>query len=198
MLTWKDINQIILVGGSSNIPYVTTLFHKYLNGKDVNINIVHNNTADGKLLDSNYSICLGAIQYIQECERIIPQQNVQDDETLSNKEKGISFYNGNDRPKNWLMAAFYFYNELTENEDNECYNYLLQIFQYVIDNLRIVDGTLALEPILDVVGEDSVELLVEYLCQLQDRYEQLGYDTFVQEIYKLQFWIEIIEKIHNN
>ena len=96
------------------------------------------------------------------------------------------------------MAAFCFYNELTEHEDNECYNYLLQIFQYVIDNLRIVDGTLALEPILDVVGENSVELLVEYLCQLQDRYERLGYDTFVQEIYKLQFWIEIIEKIHNN
>ena len=197
-LEWKDINQIILVGGSSNIPYVTTLFHKYLNGKDVNTNIVHNNTADGKLLDSNYSICLGAIQYIQECERTVSQQTVQDDETLSNREKGIRFYNGSDRPKNWLMAAFCFYNELTEHEDNECYNYLLQIFQYVIDNLRIVDGTLALEPILDVVGENSVELLVEYLCQLQDRYERLGYDTFVQEIYKLQFWIEIIEKIHNN
>ena len=195
-LEWKDINQIILVGGSSNIPYVTTLFHKYLNGKDVNTNIVHNNTADGKLLDSNYSICLGAMQYIQECERIASQQNIQDDETLSNKEKGIRFYNGSDRPKNWLTAALYFYNELTENEDNECYNYLLQIFQYVIDNLRIVDGTLALEPILDVVGENSVELLVEYLCQLQDRYERLGYDTFVQEIYKLQFWIEIIEKVH--
>jgi len=186
-LKWKDLNQIIMVGGSSNIPCVTTLFQKYLNGKDVSINIVHNQSIDGDFLDPTYSICLGSIKYIQEC----------DIDNLSNKELGIRLYNGSDRPKNWLMAAFWFYKVLLENEDNECYNYILQIFQYIIEHLRIVDETLELEPVLDVVGEDCVDLLVEYLCQLQDRYERLGYDTFVQEIYKLHFWIEIIERIHH-
>lgn len=138
------------------------------------------------------------MKYMQECDRNTSQQVPFDDDCLSNKEIGIRFYNGLDRPKNWLMAAFNFYKVLLENEDNECYNYILQIFQCIIEHLRIVDGTLELAPVLDVVGEDSVDLLVEYLCLLQDRYERLGYDTFVQEIYKLQFWIEIIEKIHNN
>lgn len=196
-LEWKDLTQIILVGGSSNIPCVTTLFQKYLSGKDVSINIVHNQSVDGVYLDPTYSISLGTIKYIQECNRNISQHNPIDDECLSNKEVGIRFYNGIDRPKNWLMAAFNFYKVLLENEDNECYNNILQIFQYIIEHLRIIDGTLELEPVLDVVGEDSVDLLVEYLCQLQDRYERLGYDTFVQEIYKLQFWIEIIEIIHH-
>ena len=174
------------------------LFQKYLSGKGVSINIVHNQSVDGAYLDPTYSICLGTLKYIQECNRNISQHNPIDDEHLSNKEIGIRFYNGIDRPKNWLMAAFNFYKVLLENEDNECYNNILQIFQYIIEHLRIVDGTLELEPILDVVGEDSVDLLVEYLCQLQVRYERLGYDTFVQEIYKLKFWIEIIEDIHNN
>ena len=197
-MEWKDLTQIILVGGSSNIPCVTTLFQKYLSGKDVSIDIVHNQSVDGAYLDPTYSICLGTLKYIQECNRNISQHNPIDDERLSNKEVGIRFYNGIDRPKNWLMAAFYFYKVLLENEDNECYNYILQIFQYIIEHLRIIDGTLELEPVLDVVGEDSADLLVEYLCQLQDRYERFGYDTFVQEIYKLHFWIEIIEEIHNN
>ena len=197
-LEWKDLTQIILVGGSSNIPCVTTLFQKYLSGKDVSINIVHNQSVDGTYLDPTYSICLGSIKYMQECDRNTSQQAPFDDDCLSNKEIGIRFYNGLDRPKNWLMAAYNFYKVLLENEDNECYNYILQIFQYIIEHLRVVDGTLELEPVLDVVGEDSVDLLVEYLCLLQDRYERLGYDTFVQEIYKLQFWIEIIEDIHNN
>lgn len=197
-IDWKDLSEVILVGGSSNIPYVSSLFQKYLNGKNVSVNIVHNQSTEGYLLDSIYSVCLGSIKYIQEHDRVVLQQDLQDEENLSNKEKGIRFYNGSDRPKNRLKAAFFFYNVLLENEDNECYNIILQIFQYIIEHLRIVDGTLELEPILDVVGEDSVDLLVEYLCQLQVRYERLGYDTFVQEIYKLQFWIEIIEDIHNN
>lgn len=195
-LEWKDLTQIILVGGSSNIPCVTTLFQKYLSGKDVSINIVHNQSVDGAYLAPIYSTCLGAIKYMQECDRNTSQQNHQEYENLSNKEIGIRFYNGIDSPKNWLMSAFYFYKVLLDYEDKECYNYMLQIFQYIIEHLRIVDGTLELEPILDVVGKDSVDLLVEYLCLLQERYDRLGYNTFVQEIYKLQFWIEIIEIIH--
>ena len=194
---WKDLNQIILVGGSSNIPYVTKLFQKYLKGKDININIIHNYSIDGNMLEPTYSICLGSIRYIQEMDRIVSQPNLPNDDNLSNKEKGLRYYNGSDRPKNWLMSVFYFYNVLLENDDNECYNYLLQIIQVIIDNLRIIDGKLALEPILDIIGADSVELLVEYICQLQDKYERLGYDLFVQEIYKLKFWIEIIEIIHH-
>lgn len=197
-MEWKDLTQIILVGGSSNMPCVTSLFQKYLNGKDVSINIVHNKSLNGAYVDSTFSICLGSIKYIQERDRTTSQQVHQDNDNLSNKELGIRLFNGSDRPKNWLMAAFCFYKVLLENDDNECYNHILHIFQYIIEHLRIVDGTLELEPILEVVGEDCVDLLVEYLCLLQDRYEQLGYDTFVQEIYKLQFWIETIEKIHNN
>ena len=190
-IEWKDLSQIIFVGGSSAIPCVKSLFQKYLIGKEASVKFVHNTTLEGGLLDPIYSTCLGSMTYLQEKDNAnVHQSNNVDNETLSDKERGLNFYNGTDCPKNWLMAAFCFYQVLLGNEYKECYNYLLQIFQTIINNLRIVDGTLVLEPIMDVVGEDSVDLMVEYLCQLQERYEQLGYDTFVEEIYKLPFWIE--------
>lgn len=195
---WKDISQVILVGGSANIPCVSTLFNKYLNGKNANVNIVHNNTIEGDWADSVYSVCLGAMKYILMRSDYATNTYQQDIEDLSLKERGLIYYNGNERRKNWLLAAYFFYRVLLEGEDEECYNYLLQIFHCIINNLRIVDGTLALEPILNILGEDSVDILVEYLFQLQNRYDRLGYETFVQEIYKLTFWIEIIENIHNN
>lgn len=197
-LEWKDLNQIVLVGGSSMIPCVTILFQKYLNDKDVyDVSFVHAKSIDGEFADSVYSTCLGSIKYIQERESVNTSSTTSGTfELLSNKEKGVGYFNGSFFPKNWLLAAYCFYKELLDNEDEDSYTYLLQIFQTIIDNLRIADGTLVLNPILDKVGEDSVDLLVEYLCQLQERYEQLGYNTFVQDIYKLSFWIEIIEIIH--
>ncbi len=198
-IEWKDLKQVVLVGGSSMIPCVTSLFKKYLNEKDAsNICFFHAKSVEGKPVDSIYSTCLGSIQYIKERESVSVSGTTTDNvDLLSNKEKGLGYFNGSTFQKNWLLAANCFYKDLLDNEDEESYNYLLRIFQTIIDNLSIVDGTLVIEPILDKVGEDSVDLLVEYLCQLQDRYEQLGYNTFVQDINKLSFWIEIIEIIHN-
>lgn len=195
-IEWKDIKQVVLVGGSSMIPCVYTFFHKYLYEKDApNISFFHTVSSSGESVDPIYSVCLGSIKYLQSMDRDVYHCSTTDNEQLSNKEKGLKYYVGADSRKNWLVAAQYFYYELLENEDEESYNYIIQIFQTVIDNLRIVEGTLVLEPILDILGEDSVDLLVEYLCRLQERYENLGYNTFVQEIYKLRFWIEIMEII---
>jgi Ethanolamine utilization protein EutJ (predicted chaperonin) len=195
-IEWKDLNQIILVGGSSAIPCVKTLFKKYLYGKDLNVNFAHYSSIDGELMEPVYSVSLGACRYLQERDVVTISTEKENEDGLSNKEKGIKYYYGDNCPKNWLLAAFCFYKQLLEDEDNESYTYLLQIYQTIIDNLRIADGALVLEPILETFGQDAADLLVDYICQLQDRYEELGYDIFVQEIYKLQFWIEIIEKIH--
>lgn len=197
-IEWKDLCQIIFVGGSSTIPCVKSLFQKYLIGKEASVKFVHNTTLDGELLDPIYSTCLGAMTYLQKKDNVVASQSNNDgNKILSYKERGLNYYNGTDCPKNWLMAAFCFYQVLLENEDDECYNYLLHIFRTLIESLRIVDGTLVLEPVMDVIGEDSVDLMVEYLCLLQERYELLGQDTFEEEIYKLSFWIEIIEIINH-
>jgi hypothetical protein len=196
-IDWEHLNQIILVGGSSAIPCVTTLFRKYLNGKNMSINFLHYNSIEGNSMEPVYSVSLGAVRYLQERDSVTIPSRQESEDSLTNKEKGLKYYYGDNCPKNWLLAAFCFYKQLLADEDNESYTYLLQIYQTIIDNLRIADGALVLEPILETLGQDAADLLVDYICQLQDRYEELGYDIFVQEIYKLQFWIEIIEKIHN-
>ena len=95
---------------------------------------------------------LGGIIYIRDKE----SQKVLPSNLNKNFEKGISLFRGTSEPKNWLKAAFFFYKDYTQTEREESYNYLLQIYQTLLDRLQIENGNLVFQPIVEIIGEDAV------------------------------------------
>ena len=75
---------------------------------------------------------------------------------------------------------------------------MMEIYQLILDKLEIENGNLVFQPIVDSVGEDSVDLLVELLIHLQADLEHKGYNTFIQEIFDVDYWIPITDSIINN
>ena len=75
---------------------------------------------------------------------------------------------------------------------------MMEIYQLILDKLEIENGNLVFQPIVDSVGEGSVDLLVELLIHLQADLESKGYNTFIQEIFDVDYWIPITDSIINN
>lgn len=75
---------------------------------------------------------------------------------------------------------------------------MLQIYQTLLDRLQIENGNLVFQPIVDIIGEDAVDMLVELLICIQQKLDTEGYDSFIQQIYDLSYWAEITNSIVEN
>lgn len=191
---WSDINRILLIGGSCAIPCVKRLFEQYLVGQNAQVPIIQNKSEEGIFIDALFAVSLGGIIYIRDKESL----NVLPSNLNKNFEKGISLFRGTSEPKNWLKAAFFFYKDYTQTEREESYNYLLQIYQTLLDRLQIENGNLVFQPIVEIIGEDAVDMLVELLICIQRKLDTEGYDSFIQQIYDLSYWAEITNSIVEN
>ncbi len=190
---WSDINRILLVGGSCAIPCVKKLFTQYLIGQNVEVPIVQNKSEEGFFIDSLFAVSIGGIIYITEKNKI-----AQNHPARNNFELGLKYYQGESLEKNWLKAAYCFYLDYQYNESEESYNYLLQIYQTLVDKLEIDHGNLVFQSVVDIIGEDAVDMLVELLICIQDKLDSDGYESFIQQIYDLSFWAQITNSIVEN
>lgn len=63
-LEWKDINRILLIGGSCQIPLVQTTIRRYLESMGIDgVRIVFGETESGKVIDPQFAVALGAAVY---------------------------------------------------------------------------------------------------------------------------------------
>ena len=113
-------------------------------------------------------------------------------------EQGLVYYQGTSVAKNWLKGAYYFYKDYIQTEREDSYNYLLQIYQILVDRLQIDNGNLVFQPVMDVIGEDAVDMLVELLICVQEKLDSEGYERFTQQIFDLSYWAQITNSIVEN
>ena len=57
---------------------------------------------------------------------------------------------------------------------------------------------LVFQPIVEIIGEDAVDMLVELLICIQQKLDAEGYESFIQQIYDLSYWAEITNSIVEN
>lgn len=192
---WSDINRILLIGGSCVIPCVKKLFERYLMGQNVEVPIIQNKSEEGILIDSLFAVSLGGIIYITNKNTKACHQ---DDVNNGLFEQGLVYYQGTSVAKNWLKGAYYFYKDYIQTEREDSYNYLLQIYQILVDRLQIDNGNLVFQPVMDVIGEDAVDMLVELLICVQEKLDSEGYERFTQQIFDLSYWAQITNSIVEN
>ena len=196
---WSDINRILLIGGSCAIPCVKRLFEQYLVGQNAQVPIIQNKSEEGIFIDALFAVSLGGIIYITEKNKKIKIPNGKDSiDSLCDFDKGVFYFSSVPQTKNWLKAAFFFYKDYIQTEKEESYNYLLQIYQTLLDRLQIENGNLVFQPIVEIIGEDAVDMLVELLICIQLKLDTEGYDSFIQQIYDLSYWAEITNSIVEN
>lgn len=192
---WSDINRILLIGGSCAIPCVKKLFERYLIGQNVEVPIIQNKSEEGILIDSLFAVSLGGIIYIMDKNK---QTYYQDDVNSGMFKQGLAYYQGTSVAKNWLKGAYCFYRDYIQTEREDSYNYLLQIYQILVDRLQIENGNLAFQPVVDIIGEDAIDMLVELVLCVQEKLDSEGYETFIQNIFDLSYWVQIINSIVEN
>lgn len=183
--SWTDISQVILIGGSCAIPYVRELIEKFLKGQNASATkILHNKSDENIQIDSLFAVSIGALLSIENrCKK-----------EKSNIKVADSYYIGNEIPKNLLKAAYYYNLEYQQNEDERILEKITTIFQTIVDNLEIEDGCLTFNSILDYLGEDAADEIVDILIKLQNEFENEESNVFVANLFKLEFWIEIINQ----
>lgn len=191
---WSDINRILLIGGSCAIPCVKKLFEQYLIGQNAEVPIIQNKSEEGILIDALFAVSLGGIIYIKDKE----SQSTLHESVKGDFEKGSLYYQGSSVSKNWLKAAYFFYKDYGQTEREASYNYLLQIYQTLVDRLQIDNGNLVFQPVVNIIGEDAIDMLVELLICIKEKLDSGGYERFVQEIYDLSYWAEITNAIVEN
>lgn len=192
---WGNVNRILMIGGSTAIPCVRKYLKQYLIGQNQpDIPIVLNKSEEGLLIDTLYAVSIGGILYQQEkgkdTEPINPEESKQ-----SWYDKGISYRDGNQIEKNWIRAAFCFNKDFVLNQSESSFEELMKIYQFILDKLEIENGNLVFQPIVDTVGQDSVDSLVEILMYLQADMDAKGYDSFIQDIFDVDYWIPITDSI---
>lgn len=199
---WKDVSRILLIGGSTAIPCVKSLLHSYLVGQNcANIPIVLNKSEEGVYVDTLFAVSIGGLMFhvSKECK---PESNTDVVQDNSNQrdlfELAVNLKAGNGVEKNWIKAAYYFNQDYVATEREESFSELMTIYQTLLDRLEIENGTLIFKPIVAIVGEDSVDLLVDLLIALQEDLDTNGYNEFIQEIFDVDYWIPKTEKIINN
>lgn len=191
---WSDINRILLIGGSCAIPCVKKLFEQYLIGQNAEVPIIQNKSEEGMHIDTLFAVSLGGIIYIKDKE----SQSTIHENINGDFKKGSLYYQGSSVSKNWLKAVYFFYKDYSQTEREESYNYLLQIYQTLVDRLQIDNGNLVFQPVVDIIGEDAIDMLVELLICIQEKLDSDGYERFIQQIYDLSYWAEITNTIVEN
>ena len=71
----------------------------------------------------------------------------------------------------------------------------MEIYQYILDKLELENGNLIFQPIVETVGKDAIDSLVDLLIYLQSDLDSHGYDNFIQEIFDVDYWTPITEQI---
>jgi molecular chaperone DnaK (HSP70) len=185
--TWTEISRIIMIGGSCAIPYVKEMIEKYLVGQNATyIKVLYNKSDEEVPIESLFAVSMGALLSIE---------NNHTNGNLSDLCLADSLYEGIGQPKNWLEAAYFYSREYKWLGTERAYDRLMGIFQTVLDKLEIEDGNLVLEPIVDCIGENAADEMIEVLLKLQSCLENDGYENFTSDIFKLDFWISIIDEI---
>lgn len=197
---WKDVNRILLIGGSSTIPCVRFFLKQYITGQNnAEIPIVLNKSEEGVLIDSLFAVSIGGLisHYSASTESSTPSESpVPDDDILF--KLAMSYKKGQGIVKNWVKAAFYFNKDFVATQREASYENVMEIYQYLLDRLELENGNLVFQSIVDTVGEDAVDSLVEMLLYLQTDLDTKGYKIFVKEIFDVDYWIPITEAIIKN
>lgn len=200
---WKDVNRILLIGGSSTIPCIKTFLKQYLIGQNhSDIPIILNKSEEGVLVDTLFAVSIGGLL----SHYSIPVQSEIVDTPDSPSDSGdellyklaMSYKTGQGVDKNWIKAAFYFNKDYVTTNRESSFENMMEIYQCILDQLELENGNLIFQPIVDIVGEDAVDSLVEIMIYLQNDLETRGYETFVKEIFDVDYWIPITEAIIKN
>lgn len=191
---WSDVNRILLIGGSSAIPCVKTFFKQYLIGQNCpDIPIILNKSEEGVLIDTLFAVSIGGLLYhfMQKVDDTNGEPNIDYHQTA------LSYKNGEGYDKNWIKAAYYFNKDYKLNASASSFELMMEIYQTILDKLELENGNLVFQPIVEIVGEDAVDSLVEMLIYLQRDLETRGYEVFIQEIFDVDYWTPITERILN-
>lgn len=191
---WDDINRILLIGGSSTIPCVKSLFRTYLAGLNhSDIPIILNKSEEGFLIDTLFAVSIGGIlSHYSHPASVVPTDN------LDYFDKAIALKTGRGVDKNWILSAFYFNKAYVFTQSEDAFDQMMEIYQFILDKLEIESGNLVFQPIVDIVGESAINMLVELLIHLQTDLENKGYEAFIKEIFDVDYWIPITDDIVNN
>lgn len=198
---WSDVSRILLIGGSSAIPCVKAFFKQYLIGQNSpNIPIILNKSEEGVLIDTLFAVSIGGLlsHYSNDDADNDDADNVVEAQIPNYYERAKAYKNGDGCEKNWLKAAYLFNKEYEVSENEEAFGQLMEIYQIILDKLEIENGNLVFQPIVNIVGEDAVDSLIELLIALQEDLETKGYNTFIQEIFDVDYWIPYTDEIIKN
>lgn len=191
---WSDISRILLIGGSSTIPCVKSLLRTYLTGQNhPNIPIILNKSEEGFLIDTLFAVSIGGLLSHYSHSGTIEEKPGEDIPDYYGM--GLALKAGNGIEKNWVLAVYYFNKAYTATQNEDAFNQMMEIYQLILDKLEIENGNLVFQPIVDIVGEDSVDFLVDVLLHLQNDFETTGYESFIQKITDVDYWIPITESI---
>lgn len=97
--------------------------------------------------------------------------------------------------KNWIKAAYFFNEDYKLNASESSFEQMMEIYQYILDKLELENGNLIFQPIVETVGKDAIDSLVDLLIYLQSDLDSHGYDNFIQEIFDVDYWTPITEQI---
>lgn len=185
---WNDVSRVLLIGGSTAIPCVRTYLRQYLIGQNCsNIHIIQNKSEEGILIDTLFAVSIGGLLY--------HFSHDQHKTPIDYHAKAMAYKNGDGVEKNWIKAAYYFNEDYKLNASESSFEQMMEIYQYILDKLELENGNLIFQPIVETVGKDAIDSLVDLLIHLQKDLETRGYESFVKEIFDVDYWITITESI---
>lgn len=190
---WKDVDRVLLIGGSTAIPCVKSLLHSYLVGQNSgDIPIVLNKSEEGIFVDTLFAVSIGGLlsHFVNHDNN---RSKAQDPKDFFKIATGLK--NGNGAKKNWIKAAYFFNEDYVRCNREESFDEMMEIYQTILDKLELENGCLIFQPIVPIVGEDAVDNLVELLILLQQDLESKGYEDFIKEIFDLDYWTPKTEEI---